>query len=135
MKKYILLLITICSICGCQYPESELDNISLDIIKEVDNQTKKMTLRGRINVDLSVSEYGFCYSSGSNHAEDAYPTIGLNKHIIKEGRFSWTFGEEILPARIYNARAYIIVNGIAIYSENTVDVNIALTNLFYDSGY
>lgn len=121
MKTLKILCITaILFFCGCQYPESQIDDVSLRITGSADDYSGNVTLNGILSgVDEAiVSEYGFSYSSSGGYGSPA----GKQKHIVDAGRFIWNLNVNSNPNVVY-VRAYVVADGIMIYSSNEITIS------------
>lgn len=114
--RLMLFIALTAQFAGCEYPVSNVDNISLTISVNVNEATKEVIATAQIPdaYQNAISEKGFCYTY-HNYRIARIPTIE-QKHLIETEPFSWGFiyNEEFNVAYI---RAYIIVDGIVIYSD------------------
>mgnify|MGYP000014924046 FL=1 len=128
MKKALIFGLILSGLVSCSYPESD-PNITVSIFGSGDRQNQKVVLTANVSGnDISlITESGFCYAGYGSEGRN-YPTFGLKRHETSLSNFSWKFGEE-MQQRVASVRAYIIIDGIVIYSANTIDVSLIYANI------
>lgn len=130
MKRIILIVVAIVCVVSCKYPESEINNIAVYVTGTGDRPTQTITINAQISGvdDAIITERGFCYSGYGSSTQSQYPTLGLDKHVVNGNAFIWNFGEEMKGIVGY-VRAYVIVNGIVIYSDETINIGMIYANI------
>jgi len=134
MKNIIVIIVLTLCFAGCKYPESDIRSISVNVNGVYNKKTQTVTLRAQVSnpENAVITEQGFCYAGFGNFERESYPTVGLNKHIVNGADFVWILSEEELHGGIAYIRAYVVVEGIVIYSAETIEMSLSLLGIMAD---